>query len=71
MINLAPKQEINDEWEQIKTATVDAARDVIQHKVNPQETNGGMKNARKSFKKKRNKEKVATIEDKNKLEHIH
>jgi len=30
LINLVPKQEINDEWEQIKTATVDAARDVIQ-----------------------------------------
>ena len=30
MINLVPKQEINDEWEQIKTAIVDAARDVIQ-----------------------------------------
>jgi hypothetical protein len=29
LINLAPKQEINDEWEQIKTAIVDAARAVI------------------------------------------
>jgi len=30
LINLAPKQEINDEWEKIKTAIVDAARAVIQ-----------------------------------------
>ena len=29
MVNLAPKQEI-DEWEQIKIAIVDAAREVIQ-----------------------------------------
>jgi hypothetical protein len=26
MVNLAPKQEIGDEWEQIKAAIVDAAR---------------------------------------------
>jgi hypothetical protein len=32
LINLAPKQEINYEWEQIKTARVDAASDVIQTK---------------------------------------
>jgi hypothetical protein len=30
LINLVPKQGIDDEWEQIKTAIVDAARDVIQ-----------------------------------------
>jgi hypothetical protein len=30
LINLVSKQEIDDEWEQIKTAIVDAARDVIQ-----------------------------------------
>jgi hypothetical protein len=29
LINLEPKQEINDEWEQIKTAVVDPARDVV------------------------------------------
>ena len=29
-INLVPKQEINDEWEQIETAIADAARNVIQ-----------------------------------------
>ena len=28
-INLAPKQETDEEWEQIKTAVVDAAREVI------------------------------------------
>jgi len=30
LINLAPKQEIDEEWEQIETAIVDAAREVIQ-----------------------------------------
>ena len=35
MINLEPKQELNDEWEQIKTAIVDAARDVIQTQSTP------------------------------------
>ena len=30
MINLAPKQDADEEWEQIKIATVDAAREVIQ-----------------------------------------
>ena len=47
-----PKQEINDEWEKIKTAIVDTARDVTQTQGAPQGINGGMKNARKSFKKK-------------------
>ena len=31
MINLTPKQETDEEWEQIKTAIVDAAREVIQN----------------------------------------
>ena len=48
MINLVPKQEINDEWGQIKTAIIDAARDVTQTQGTPQGMNGGMKNARKS-----------------------
>ena len=30
LINLAPKQETDEEWEQIKTAIVGAAREVIQ-----------------------------------------
>jgi hypothetical protein len=30
LINIVPKQEIDDEWEQIKTTIVDAARGVIQ-----------------------------------------
>ena len=30
LVNLAPKQEIDDEWEQIKIAIVDSAREVIQ-----------------------------------------
>jgi hypothetical protein len=30
LINLVPKQEIDDKWEQIKIAIVDAARDLIQ-----------------------------------------
>jgi hypothetical protein len=30
LINLAPKQETNEEWERIKTAIVDAAREVLQ-----------------------------------------
>jgi len=30
LVNLAPKQETDEEWEQIKIATVDAAREVIQ-----------------------------------------
>jgi len=52
-LNLVPKQEINDEWEQIKTAIVNAARDVIQTQGMPQGMNGGMKNAKKSSKKKK------------------
>jgi hypothetical protein len=35
LINLTPKQEIDSEWEQIKTAIVDAARDVIQTQSKP------------------------------------
>jgi len=35
LINLVPKQEINDEWEQIKTTIVDAARGVIQIQGTP------------------------------------
>jgi hypothetical protein len=35
LINLTPKREIDDEWEQIKTAIVDAARDVIQTQSKP------------------------------------
>jgi len=30
LVNLAPKQEIDEEWEQIKIAIVDAARELIQ-----------------------------------------
>ena len=30
LINLAPKQEADEEWEQIKTAKVEAAKEVIQ-----------------------------------------
>jgi hypothetical protein len=57
LTNLTPKQETDDEWEQIKTTIVDAARDVKQNQVNPQEVNCGMKNARKSFKTKTKQEK--------------
>jgi hypothetical protein len=35
LINFVPKQEINYEWEQIKTSIVDAARDVIQTQGKP------------------------------------
>jgi len=35
LTNPAPKQEINDEWEQIKTAIVDGARDVTQTQSKP------------------------------------
>jgi hypothetical protein len=35
LINLTPKQEIDDEWEKIKTAIVDAARDIIQTQSKP------------------------------------
>ena len=51
LINLAPKQETDEEWEQIKIAKVDAAREVIQTQVNHQGMDGGMKNAGKSLKK--------------------
>jgi len=34
-LNLVPKQETDGEWEQIKTAIVDAARDVIQTQGTP------------------------------------
>jgi hypothetical protein len=30
LLKLVPRQGIDDEWEEIKTAVVDAARDVIQ-----------------------------------------
>jgi len=30
LVNLAPKQEIDEEWEQIEIAIVDATREVIQ-----------------------------------------
>jgi hypothetical protein len=35
LIDLTPKQEIDDEWEQIKAATVDAARDIVQTQSKP------------------------------------
>ena len=35
LINLTPKQEIDDEQEQIKTAIVDATRDIIQTQSKP------------------------------------
>jgi len=35
LANLVPKQDINDEWEQINTAIVDTARDVIQTQGTP------------------------------------
>jgi hypothetical protein len=35
LTNPAPKQEKNDEWEQIKTAIVDGARDVTQTQSKP------------------------------------
>jgi hypothetical protein len=35
LTNLAPKQEINYEWKQIKAAIVDTARDVIQTQSEP------------------------------------
>jgi hypothetical protein len=35
LTNLVPKQEINDEWKQIKRAIVDGARDVIQTQSKP------------------------------------
>jgi hypothetical protein len=35
LINLNPKQETDDEWGQIKTAIVDAARDIIQIQSKP------------------------------------
>jgi hypothetical protein len=35
LINLTPKREIDDELEEIKTAIVDAARDVIQTQSEP------------------------------------
>jgi hypothetical protein len=34
LINLAPKQEIDEEWEKIKIAIADAAREVIQTQGN-------------------------------------
>jgi hypothetical protein len=40
LINLVPKQEINDEWEQLKTSIVDAATDVVQTQGKPQGKNG-------------------------------
>jgi len=66
LISLVPKQEINDEWEQIKTAIVDAARDVIQIQGTPPKNEWWDEEYKKIIQ-----EKIVTTEDKNKLEHIY
>jgi len=71
MINLEPKQEMNDEWEQIETATVDAAGDVIQTQNKPPRNEWWDEECKKIIQEKKEKEKMATTENKNKLEHIH
>jgi hypothetical protein len=70
LINLEPKQDINDEWEQIKTAIVDAARNVIQIQGKPLRNEWWDEECKKITLKKMKQGKMATIEDKNKLEHI-
>jgi len=64
LINLVPKQEISDEWEQIKTAVVDAARDVIQTQGTPPRNKWWDEECKKIIQE-------ITTEDKNKLECIH
>ena len=53
LINLEPKQEINDKCEQTKTAIVDAARDVIQIQGKPPRNEWWDKKCKKLFKKKK------------------
>jgi hypothetical protein len=72
LINLTPKQEIDDEWEEIKTAIVDAARNIIQTQSKPQRNKWWDEECKKIIQdKKRSKEKMVANEDKNNLEHIH
>jgi hypothetical protein len=52
LVNLAPKQEIDEGWEQIKIAIVDAAREVIQKQGKLPRNEWWMNNAGKSVNKK-------------------
>jgi hypothetical protein len=53
LINLEPKQDINDEWEQIKRAIVDAARNVIQIQGKPPRNKWWDEECKKIIKKKK------------------
>jgi hypothetical protein len=57
LINLAPKQEINYEWEQIKTARVDAASDVIQTQSKPTRNEWWDKKCKKIIQQKKRRKK--------------
>jgi len=52
LTNLVPKQEISDEWEQIKTTIVDKATDVIQTHGTPPRNEWWDEECKKTFKKK-------------------
>ena len=71
LINLTPKQEINDEWEQTKTAIVDATRDIIQTQSKPPRNEWWDEECKKIIQDKDDAtKKMVANGDKNKLEHI-
>jgi len=57
LIDLAPKQEMDEEWEQIKTAIVDAAREVIQTQGKSPRNEWWDEECRKIIQKKMKQEK--------------
>jgi len=57
LINLEPKQDINDEWEQIKAAIVDAVRNVIQIQGKPPRNEWWDEECKKITLKNQSKEK--------------
>jgi hypothetical protein len=52
LVNLAPKKEIDEEWEQIKITIVDAAREVIQTQGKPPRNKWWDKECRKIIQEK-------------------
>jgi len=67
---MVPKQEINGEWKEIKTAVVSAERNVMKTQGTPPGNERWDEECKKINQgKKRSKEKMVTTKDRNKLEH--
>jgi hypothetical protein len=49
---IADQQEINEEWENIKTTVIESAKEIIQYKKSLQRMNHGMKRADKPLYKR-------------------